>query len=166
MKWLSIIFGAPNIIFSENGGEFIGDSFINICEKFNIYVKTTQSFSPRSNTNTLLKVSDDAVCDYDITISWALCTKNSLINHNRFSPSQLVFGQNTNIPNKIDYVTTTGDKPTTTYFVNEHSGHVASLAKWLSFRLRTKWLWVWILLESPKLQILCLFWVQSPLTFR
>ena len=33
----------------------------------------------------------------------------------------------------------------------------ASLAKWLSVRLRTKWLWVRILLLSLKLQIWCLF---------
>ena len=32
-----------------------------------------------------------------------------------------------------------------------------SLAKWLSVRLRTKWLWVRVQLQSVELQILCLF---------
>ena len=49
-----------------------------------------------------------------ITLSWALPTNNSLINHIGFSPSQLVFGQNTNTPNVIDYATAAGFKPTTT----------------------------------------------------
>ena len=79
--------------------EIIGDSFINICETFIVKVKTISSFSPPSNTNTLLKVRDDTGCYCDITLSWALCAKNFLINHNGLSPSQLVFGRNTNIPN-------------------------------------------------------------------
>ena len=32
-----------------------------------------------------------------------------------------------------------------------------SLAKWLSVRLRTKWLWVRVQLQSIELQISCLF---------
>ena len=41
-----------------------------------------------------------------------------------------------------------------------------SLAKWLSVRLRTKWVWVPIPLLSLKLQILHLFRAKSSLTFR
>ena len=43
---------------------------------------------------------------------------------------------------------------------------VASLAKWLSVRLRTKWLWVRIPLLSLKLQIWRLLRAWSSLTFR
>ena len=49
-----------------------------------------------------------------ITLLWALRTNNSLINHIGFSPSQLAFGQNTDIPNVIDYATAAGFEPTTT----------------------------------------------------
>ena len=56
-----------------------------------------------------------------ITLLWALRTNNSLINHIGFSPSQLAFGQNTDIPNVIDYATAAGFEPTTTKFINEHS---------------------------------------------
>ena len=42
----------------------------------------------------------------------------------------------------------------------------ASFAKWLSVRLRTKWLWVRILLLSLKLQIWHLLLARSSLTFR
>ena len=43
---------------------------------------------------------------------------------------------------------------------------LASLDKWLSVRLRTKWLWVQITFMSLKLQIWCLLQVRSSLTFR
>ena len=42
----------------------------------------------------------------------------------------------------------------------------ASLAKWSSVRLRTQWLWVWVPLQSLKLQISGLFQARSSLTFR
>ena len=43
---------------------------------------------------------------------------------------------------------------------------MASLTKWLSVRLRTKWLWVRIPLLSLKFQIWCLLRAKSSLTFR
>ena len=43
---------------------------------------------------------------------------------------------------------------------------LASLAKWLSVCLQTKWLWVRISLLSLKLQIWCLLQARSSLTFR
>ena len=42
----------------------------------------------------------------------------------------------------------------------------ASLTRWLSGRLQTKWLWVQIPLQSLKIQISRLFWARSPLIFR
>ena len=42
---------------------------------------------------------------------------------------------------------------------------LASLAKWLSVRLRTKWLWVRVPLSSHKLQIWRLLRARSSLTF-
>ena len=45
----------------------------------------------------------------------------------------------------ISVVAGTKFEPTTFYFVNKHSNR---LAKWLSARLRTKWLWVRVQLES------------------
>ena len=47
-----------------------------------------------------------------------------------------------------------------------HLAKLASLAKWLSFRLRAKWLWVRVPLQSLKLQISRLFRVRSFLTFQ
>ena len=43
---------------------------------------------------------------------------------------------------------------------------LASLTKWLSIRLRTKWLWVRVPLPSLKLQIWRLLRARSSLTFK
>ena len=96
--WIHII-GAPNYIFSDNGGEFIGDDFYDICGKFNIKVSGTASLSPWSNgtcerhnhliTTMPVKIRDEAKCSYDTALAWTLSAKNPLINHNSFSPSQL-----------------------------------------------------------------------------
>ena len=43
---------------------------------------------------------------------------------------------------------------------------MASLTNWLSVCLQTKWLWVWVPLQSLKLQILRLFRARNSLTFR
>ena len=43
---------------------------------------------------------------------------------------------------------------------------IHSLGKWLSVRLRAKWLWVWFTLLSLKLQIWRLLRARSPLRFR
>ena len=107
-NWLSI-FGAPKRLCSDNGGEFISDEFYEMCERFNIEVITAPSYSPWSNglckphnqflTNMLDKVCDDIKCDYDVALAWA---KNALINHNGFSPAQLVFGKASNLPSTIN----------------------------------------------------------------
>ena len=52
------------------------------------------------------------------------------------------------------------------YVVRKQPNNLVSLAKWLSVRLRFKWLWVRVQLESLKLQILCLLRARSSLTFR
>ena len=46
--WVSL-FGAPETVFSDNGGEFVGGDFIAMCEGFNIKVTTTPSYLPWSN---------------------------------------------------------------------------------------------------------------------
>ena len=109
--WISL-FGAPSSIFSDNGGEFIADDFYELCETFNIKVSTSASYSPWSNgiverhnqtlTNIILKVKEDIKCPWETAVAWAVSPKNSLINHNGFSPSQLVFGRNGNFPSTIN----------------------------------------------------------------
>ena len=40
------LFGAPQKLISDNGGEFDSNEFRDLCENFNITVKTTPAYSP------------------------------------------------------------------------------------------------------------------------
>ena len=112
MKYWIAYFGLPKTIFSDNGGEFIGQSFLEMCEQFNIRVRTTSSKSPWGNgrcerhnqtlTTILLKIKDDVGFDYVTALSWAVSAKNTLYSYNEFTPSQLVFGSNATLPNFIN----------------------------------------------------------------
>ncbi|CAC5364881.1 unnamed protein product [Mytilus coruscus] len=97
-SWISI-HGSPRRLYSDNG------------ENFNIEVKTTAAYSPWSNgllerhnqtlTDTLLKLKADNNCDWDIALSWALMAKNALDNEHGYSPYQLVYGRNPNLPSVL-----------------------------------------------------------------
>ena len=110
--WIAV-FGAPNKVFSDNGGEFVGEAFHEMCERFNIKIQTTTpAYSPGSNgvcerhnqtlTTILLKIKDDVKCDYETALAWALSAKNSLSNNNGYSPTQLILGKNANLSNFIE----------------------------------------------------------------
>ena len=83
-SWISI-FGVPSKVFSDNGGEFIGNDFLDMCETF---VSTTPSYSPWSNglVERHLKIKEDAKCDWEIALAWAISAKNALINNKGYSP--------------------------------------------------------------------------------
>ena len=80
-SWIGM-FGAPCKLFSDNGGGFIGEDFVQLCETFNVKATTTVSYSPWSNgtcerhnqfiTYILHKVYDDAKCDYVTPLAWAI----------------------------------------------------------------------------------------------
>ena len=105
-------FGTPNKFLSDNGGEFISDEFVSMCENLNIRICTTAAYSPWSNGlverhNAILgltvsKILDDTECDLNVAVAWAVSAKNSLRNVHGYSPNQLVFGKNPNFPNIID----------------------------------------------------------------
>ena len=52
------------------------------------------------------------------------------------------------------------------YLVRKYLAKLATSTKWLSVRLRTKWLWVRVPLQSLKLQISRLFQARSSFKFR
>ena len=108
--WISV-HGAPARIFSDNGGEFNNAEARDMAENFNIEVLTTAAYSPWSNgllerhnhtlTNMLLKIKHEKDCSWDTAMCWALMAKNALQNVHGFSPNQLVFGQNPNLPSVL-----------------------------------------------------------------
>ena len=108
--WISY-FGYPCKFMSDNGGEFSNEKFREMNEKLNIETATTAAESPFSNgmverhnltlAEAMFKTIDDVHCEPKIALAWAVCAKNSLQNYNGFSPNQLVFGHNINIPSVL-----------------------------------------------------------------
>uniref|UniRef100_A0A669DDN2 Integrase catalytic domain-containing protein n=1 Tax=Oreochromis niloticus TaxID=8128 RepID=A0A669DDN2_ORENI len=108
--WISI-HGAPRRLYTDNGGEFNNTEIRDMAENFNIEVKTMAGYSPWSNrllerhnmtlTEILLKVKKERGCDWHTVLDWALMAKNSMLNVHGYSPHQLVFGQNPNLPSVL-----------------------------------------------------------------
>ena len=105
--WIGI-FGTPVQFLSDNGGEFINNEFVELCESANIVVKTTGAESPWSNglverhnliiSEMLDRVLEDCNVPYDVALAWCINAKNSLENCHGFSPYQLAMGKNPTLP--------------------------------------------------------------------
>ena len=48
------------------------------------------------------KICHDVKCSFDTTLARATNAKHLLINHNGFSPSQIIFGKNSSLPKIIN----------------------------------------------------------------
>ncbi len=109
-QWISV-HGAPRRLYSDNGGEFNNQEVRDMCENFNIEVKTTPALSPWSNgllerhnqtlTNIMLKIKAENRCSWETALSWGLMSKNSLNNTHGFSSYQLVYGRSPNLPSTL-----------------------------------------------------------------
>ena len=105
--WISI-FGHPEKVLVDNGKEFVNKDFGDLCENFNIKLKTTSAESAWSNGlcekyngvigEAVKKVIEDVGCSLEIALAWSVNAKNSLHNVCGYSPYQMVFGQNPNLP--------------------------------------------------------------------
>ena len=110
MKWVAV-FGAPQKLLSDNGGEFANAEFVDLCENLNINFMTTAAESPWSNGlverhngiigEAVAKIVEDVDCSVEVALCWAVNAKNSLQNIHGFSPYQLVFGKNPNLPSVL-----------------------------------------------------------------
>ncbi len=108
--WISI-FGSPKNILSDNGCEFNNSAMRELGELLNVQVRTTAAESPWSNGITerhnaligsmLDKIIEEQNCSLELALAWAVNAKNSLSNVYGYSPYQLVFGKNPNIPGAL-----------------------------------------------------------------
>ena len=108
--WIAY-FGAPCSFLSDNGGEFSNHSFREMNEKLNVQTCTTAGESPFSNGvverhnsvlyETMSKTMLEAKVDDHTALAWAVSSKNALQNQGGFSPNQLVFGFNPNMPSVL-----------------------------------------------------------------
>ena len=107
ISWIAI-FGPPNKIMTDNGGEFSNPEMRALGESFSIKLITTAAESPWSNGvcerlngvlgKLVLKILDDVKCEVQVALAWAVYARNSYYNNSGFSPNQLVFGFNPGMP--------------------------------------------------------------------
>ena len=67
-------------------------------------IETSNGVVERNNKvlyEALMKTMEDAKCDLETALAWAVSAKHALQNHGRYSPNQLVFGTNVNLPSVI-----------------------------------------------------------------
>ncbi len=127
--WISI-HGAPRKLLSDNGGEFNNAEVRDMCENFDIEVKTTAAYSPWSNgllerhnqtlTTIMKKVKSERNCDWETALRWGLMAKNSLSNISGYSAYQLVFGRNPNLPSVLTNKPPSLEGSTTSNVVGKH----------------------------------------------
>ena len=111
VSWITI-FGAPQKIISDNGGEFCNGEVRELSDVFCIQLLTTAAESPWSNgicerLNGILgelvsKIIEDTNSGVQIALAWAVAARNTFLNNSGFSPNQLVFGFNPHFPNIYD----------------------------------------------------------------
>ena len=111
VSWISI-FGAPQKILSDNGGEFSNAEMRELSDIFFVKLFTTAAESPWSNgicerLNSTLgdivsKIMEDTGCNVHIALSWAVAARNAFDNKSGVSPNQLVFGFNPSFPTIYD----------------------------------------------------------------
>ena len=49
----------------------------------------------------LLKIKENVRSDWETALAWAVSTKNALMNNKGFSPMQILFGRNPNLPGSL-----------------------------------------------------------------
>ena len=129
LHWIQI-FGSPENFFSDNGGEFNNELMRELGELLNTRVLTTAAESPWSNGvterhNALLadmveKVMEDTKCSLEVAVAWSVAAKNALKNVHGFSPNQLVFGRNPNIPTVLNSKPPALEGTTSSELIAEH----------------------------------------------
>lgn len=130
MKYWISIHGAPQRLLSDLGGEFDSAEVRDMAENFNICIITTAGYSPWSNgllerhnqplTEILMKIKHEQDLDWETALNWALMAKNSLHNVHGYSPYQLVFGRNPNIPSALTDQPPALEGTTTSEVVRNH----------------------------------------------
>ena len=105
-------FGAPGTFMSDNGGEFSNELFEELCCTLNIIDAKTAPYSSFSNgtverhnavlgeTVSKLLNDSDLNCTPSLVVNWGVSAKN-LLNHNGFTPNQVVQGKNVAMPSAV-----------------------------------------------------------------
>ena len=104
--------GAPKKFLADNGGELANAEYRDMCENLSIEFTNTAAYSPWQNglCERNHAVVDDCISNMleqnrdmklDAALVWAIHAKNALQMVYGFSPYQLVFGANPNLPSTM-----------------------------------------------------------------
>ena len=108
-KWIAY-YGIMGAVLNDNGGEFTSEEVKEVKDILNVVDLTTGAESPWQNglceknhqiVDTMLErlIEDYPETPTNVLLSWSNMAKNSLQNVYGYSPHQLVFGCNPNLPN-------------------------------------------------------------------
>ena len=111
-KWIRY-FQKPKEIITDNGGEFTAELIKEVASRLDIKLHTTPAESPHGNgiceknhhlsDSILENVNRDfPEIDLEQAVAWSCAAKNSLTTVYGFSPFQLVFGRQPNLPNILE----------------------------------------------------------------
>lgn len=111
-KWVGV-FGIMGGILTDNGGEFSNEEMRQVASTLGVKLYSTAADSPYQNGicervhGVIDMILHKLMADYpraelDVLIGWANMAKNSLQTQYGFSPYQLVFGRNPNLPNLMN----------------------------------------------------------------
>ena len=139
LNWC-LTFGFPRVIFTDNGGEFSNKHMHSFGQTYDIVIKTTAAESPFSNgiverhnavlTETLLKLkAESPKLKPQTMLRFATYAKNALLNHDGYSPHQLVFGKGVNIPSVMSNDPPALEAQTTSEFPAEHIAALSQARK-------------------------------------
>ena len=104
-------FGTPGSILTDNGKKFNNQSFRDMAQNWNIIVHTTPAESSWNNGlnerhngiwGEMVKTLEDTHCSFQMALAWPISAKNTLHTVHGFSPNQLVFGRNPNLPSFLN----------------------------------------------------------------
>ena len=136
--WIQV-FGPPKSFLSDNGGEFNNDNFRSMCERFNIFVKTTAAESPWSNglcerhnavlNDMYLKTAAETGSSREMVLNWAIHAKNSLANVHGFSPYQLAIGYTPHIAGVLNDGAPALENDAASEFLRESLNNMAAARK-------------------------------------
>lgn len=107
--WILNLYGAPNNVLVDNGGEFYNSKFKDMCNNLNIRMYASAAESPFQNglcernhsiTDKIMEkmMEEDKSLTTSRALSAATFAKNCLVNVNGFSPIQLVTGKMPRLP--------------------------------------------------------------------
>ena len=108
-KWIGVGYGAIRMLHSDIGGEFVNFEIEDVAANMDIKCTTTASYSPHQNglnernhctVDQMMKkmMESDSKMSPENALFWSLNAKNSLENCYGFSPYQLVFSSNPELP--------------------------------------------------------------------